>query len=316
MQPPAQRCVIKRLFIQGPSLGTRLLLFTLVSILLMTVDHRFHHLDNIRAALSVVVYPLRYMVNLPSQVGDWASDTFTTRETLQEQNRSLRIHNLLLKAQIQKMSALEAENQRLRELLQSSKKIGEHVLIAELLAVDTDPFTRTIVINKGSREHVYPGQPLIDASGVMGQVISVGPLSSTAMLITDPSHAIPVLINRNGLRAIAVGTGASGQLELQHLPNNADIRPGDLLVTSGLGGVFPAGYPVGHIVSVDIDPSLPFAHVLADPTAHLERSREVLLVWPHRTRHAGGESAADSQAGEGKSADRPPAHHKTRPGVH
>jgi len=261
-----------------------LLLFALLSIVLMTVDHRFHHLEALRSTLSVVVYPLRYVVNLPAELGDWASGTFSTRETLQDDNRSLHTRNLLLRAQLQRMDALEAENTRLRELLRSSKKVGERVLVAELLAVDTDPFTRLIVLNKGSRDQVYPGQPLVDAEGVMGQVVHVGPFTSTAMLITDPSHATPVLVNRNGLRAIAVGNGASGKLDLPHLPNNADIKPGDLLVTSGLGGVFPPGYPVGRVTKVDVDPSLPFAHIEAEPAAHLERSREVLLVWTSHKR--------------------------------
>lgn len=259
-------------------------MFALLSIVLMTVDHRFHHLEALRSTLSVVVYPLRYVVNLPAELGDWASGTFSTRETLQDDNRSLHTRNLLLRAQLQRMDALEAENTRLRELLRSSKKVGERVLVAELLAVDTDPFTRLIVLNKGSRDQVYPGQPLVDAEGVMGQVVHVGPFTSTAMLITDPSHATPVLVNRNGLRAIAVGNGASGKLDLPHLPNNADIKPGDLLVTSGLGGVFPPGYPVGRVTKVDVDPSLPFAHIEAEPAAHLERSREVLLVWTSHKR--------------------------------
>ncbi|MEJ2435809.1 MAG: rod shape-determining protein MreC, partial [Pseudolabrys sp.] len=173
---------------QGPSIGTRLLLFSLLSIVLMTVDHRFHHLESVRSALSVVVYPLRYVVNLPSEFGNWASDAFSSRETLEENNRTLRTRNLLLHVQLERMDALEAENARLRELLRSSKKVGERVLIAELLAVDTDPFTRLIVLNKGSNDQVYQGQPLIDAQGVMGQVVHVGPFTSTAMLITDPSH--------------------------------------------------------------------------------------------------------------------------------
>jgi len=272
-----------------------LLLFLLLSIVLMTVDHRYHHLESLRSALSVVVYPLRYVVNIPSEIGDWASQTFASRDTLQDDNRTLHTRNLLLKAQLQRMDALEAENTRLRELLRASKKVGERVLVAELLAVDTDPFTRLIVLNKGSSDQVYPGQPLVDAEGVMGQVVHVGPFTSTAMLITDPSHATPVLVNRNGLRAIAVGTGASGTLDLPHLPNNADIKPGDLLVTSGLGGVFPPGYPVGRVTKVEIDPSLPFANIEAEPAAHLERSREVLLVWTNHKRPPPQAAAPDGK---------------------
>ncbi len=250
-----------------------------ISVVLMTVDHRFHHLDNIRATLSVLVYPVQYLVNLPVAGADWASEAFASRTRLEEQNRKLRTHNLLLQVQAQKISALEAENIRLRELLQSSRKVGERVLIAELLAVDVDPYTRRIVINKGSRDNIYPGQPILDAEGVMGQVIHVGPFSSIAMLITDPSHELPVQVNRNGLRTIAVGTGAAGRLELHHLPNNADITEGDLLVSSGLGGVFPPDYPVATVVAVHTDPHQPFATVEAEPLARLELSREVLLVW-------------------------------------
>ena len=183
---------------------------------------------------------------------------------------------------------MQVENQQLRALLESSKTIGERVLIAELLSVDLDPYKREIVINKGSREGVYAGQPIIDASGVMGQVVHVGPFSSTALLITDPSHALPVQVNRNGLRAIAVGVGSENYIELPHLPNNADILVGDLLVSSGLGCVFPTGYPVGRITQIDTDPSLPFAKVIAEPTARLNRSREVLLVWPQQSKEQEG----------------------------
>ncbi len=271
---------IKQLFVRGPSIATRLLLLALISIALMTTDHRFHHLDTVRSSLSVLVYPLQYVVNLPRAVVGWAGETFTTRQSLQEANSDLRTQNQLLKAQLQKFVAVETENQRLRQLLQSSRHVGERVLIAELLAVDMDPFSHRIVLNKGRNDEAYAGQPMVDAQGVMGQLVHVGPLTSTAMLITDPSHALPVEVNRNGLRAIAAGTGAPRELELEHIPNNADIRVGDLLVTSGLGGVFPPGYPVAHVTAVNIDPGQPFARVLAEPMAHLDRSREVLLVWP------------------------------------
>jgi rod shape-determining protein MreC len=250
----------------------------------MTLDHRYHHLDSVRSGLSALVYPLRFVVNLPGQMLDWTSDTFTTRETLQEENQTLRTQNQLLKAELQKLTFLQVENQQLRALLDSSKAIGERVLIAELLSVDLDPYKRQIVINKGSRDDVYVGQPIIDASGVMGQVVHVGPFSSTALLITDPSHALPVQVNRNGLRAIAIGIGSENRIELPHLPNNADVLVGDLLVSSGLGCVFPTGYPVGRITQIDTDPSLPFAKIYVEPTARLNRSREVLLVWPEQSK--------------------------------
>jgi rod shape-determining protein MreC len=184
------------------------------------------------------------------------------------------------KVQLQKLASLEAENMRLRELLDSSFKVGEKVLIAELLSVNLDPYKHQIVINKGKSNGVYPGQPLLDAKGVMGQMVHVGPYTSTAILITDSSHAIPVQVNRNGLRTIAIGSGTINRLELPYIPNNADIRPGDLLVTSGLGGHFPAGYPVAEVSAIQHDPGHTFSIVAATPMADLNRSREVLLVWP------------------------------------
>lgn len=247
----------------------------------MTFDHRTPYVNNVRSSLAVLIYPLRFLANLPAEISDWATGTFTTRTTLQTHNKELRTQNRLLQSQLQKLTFIEAENIRLRELLQSSKRLGERILIAELLSVDLDPYKQLVVLNKGStHDALYVGQPLLDAQGIMGKIVHVNPFTSTALLITDPSHALPVQVNRNGLRAIAIGTGIKGQLELLHLPNNADIRVGDLLVTSGLGCVFPVGYPAARIIQVNINPSLPFAHVVAEPAAQLERSREVLLVWP------------------------------------
>lgn len=253
---------------------------------MMTLDHRQHHLESIRAGLSVVVYPIQYLIDLPVSASSWIGENLSSRETLLEENQKLKNREILLKAQLQKLQALKAENQRLRELLQSSKKVSEHVLIAELLAVDLEPFTRQIVINKGSKQDIYLGQPVMDAEGAMGQIVHVGPFSSTAMLITDANHAIPVQVNRNGLRAIAVGTGATDKLDIPYQPISADIVEGDLLTTSGLGGRFPAGYPVAVVNQVTKDPTLTYAVITAIPTAQLEQAREVLLVWPNRPESA------------------------------
>ncbi len=255
------------------------MVFVVVSLVLMTVDHRQHHLESVRSALSLAVSPLQYLLTLPIGAGEWLSEALTSHETLEEQNAELRSRELLQSARLQKMAALEAENARLRTLLDSSFKVGERVLVAELLEVDFDPFSQDIVINKGSHNGVVTGQPIVDAEGVMGQVVHVAPFTSTAMLITDPSHAIPVVVNRNGLRAIALGTGSADRLEVPHLPLNADIQEGDLLVTSGLGGRFPPGYPVAVVAKVERNPGESFAEVTARPTARLEQSREVLLVW-------------------------------------
>ncbi len=227
----------------------------------------------------MVIYPLQQLVNIPVSLGLWVTGSFTDRADLLKENTNLRMQQTILKTQLQKFSAIEAENLRLRELLQSSQRVKEKVLIGEIIAVDLDPFTRQIVINKGSNFGVFNGQPILDADGVMGQVIHVGPFSSTAMLITDPSHATPVELNRNGYRAIAIGTGGTSILELTNIPNSADIVIDDLLVTSGLGGRFPPGYPVGRISEVDTDVSRSYAKVVVTPSANLDRGREVLLVW-------------------------------------
>ena len=247
----------------------------------MTLDHRTDYVQNIRSGLSVLVYPLQYVVSVPSQMTGWASESLSSRDNLLKENEELRTQNQLLKAQLQKLTFIESENIHLRELLQSSKRVGERILIGELLAVSLDPYKRQVVINKGTtNDELYEGQPLLDASGVMGKLVNVNPFTSTALLITDPNHILPIQVARNGLRAIAQGTGSDDRLELLHLPNNADIHIGDILVTSGLGCIFPAGYPAARVTEVNINPSLPFAQVYAEPIAKLERSREVLLVWP------------------------------------
>lgn len=246
----------------------------------MTADHRQSHLEGIRSIISVAISPLRYMVNLPFVVISWADETFTLRSNLINENHALREKQQLLEVKLQKLAFFEQENRRLRSMLQSAKRDWEKVLIAELMAVDFDPFKRLVQLNKGSSDGVFEGHPIIDANGVVGQVIHVDPLSSTAMLITDPSHAIPIHNNRNGLRAIAMGTGAPNRLEIPHIPNSTDIRVGDLLVTSGLGLRFPPGYPVARISEIERIPSEAYALVYAEPIAHLERTQEVLLVWP------------------------------------
>ena len=245
----------------------------------MFVDHRQQHLEAVRSVLSAVTYPLYFIVNLPQSAGRWLSETFATRNRLLSENRDLRKQNLLLQTQQQKLASLEAENVRMRELLDSSIKVGERVLIAELVAVDLDPYRQQVLVNKGSSSGVYQGQPVLDANAVMGQVTHINRFSATVLLITDARHALPVQVNRNGLRTVAMGSGRINELELPHLPNNADIEVGDLLVTSGLGGIFPPGYPVAEVTAVIREPGQPFSTVRARPRAHLERAREALLVW-------------------------------------
>ena len=249
----------------------------------MVMDHKYNSIESVRDALSLLVYPIQLSVELPGSVTEWFNESLATRRKLQEEIDSLHTQQFMQKAQMQKFAALQAENIRLRELLDSSFEVGEKVLIAELMSVNLDPYKHQVLINKGELHDIYPGQPLVDADGVMGQIVHAGPYSSTAMLITDTSHAIPVQVNRNGLRSIALGSGTINRLELPYIPNSADILPGDLLISSGLGGRFPPGYPVATVIAVQHDPGNAFAAVVATPLAHLNRSREVLLIWPSQT---------------------------------
>jgi len=229
--------------------------------------------------LSVVVYPLHLAVNAPAAYVRTARERMTDEAQLRAANAALGRENLLLKARLQQFESLEAENMRLRDLLGSSFSVGERVLIAEILSVDLTPSRQQVMVNKGTSSGVFVGQPVLDANAVMGQVIRTNPFSSVVLLITDADHALPVEVNRNGVRSIAAGTGLGQGLELLFIPKNADIREGDLLVTSGMGERFPPGYPVARVTTVRQDPDNPFMTVVAEPNARLDRSREVLLVW-------------------------------------
>mgnify|MGYP000220364320 CR=1 FL=1 len=257
-----------------------MLLAVIASIVLFVLDSRLNYFSSVRSVLSTVVYPIQSIAAMPTDINHWFKEYFQDRKQLQEKNAVLETTNLLNHVRIQKMQALERENMRLRELLGSSFRLQERVLVAELLTIDLDPFSQQVLIDKGQRSGVFVGQPVLDATGVMGQVTEVTPFSSRVVLLTDPGHGIPVQLNRNGLRAVATGRGLAGSLQLEHLPHNADVRIGDLLVTSGLGGRFPAGYPVGAVTEIDFPQGKAFAEITVKPAAKLDSSREVLLVLP------------------------------------
>lgn len=268
-----------------------------LSLVLMVVDHRFGHLQQVRNTLAFVTYPLLFLADLPVTVSRWLQEVTATRSELLSDNEQLHSSNIKLHAKLQKFESLEAENIRLRNLLDASYKVGDRVLIAELSAVDLDPYKQQVVINKGTTSGAFEGQPVLHADAVMGQVVQVTPFSSTVLLITDPSHSIPVQVLRNGLRTIAVGSGRISELNLPYLPTNSDIREGDLLVTSGLGGKFPTGYPVATVTHINRSPDNAFAEISAEPAAHLDRSREVLLVFSvdPNPGPATGETTEDAQ---------------------
>lgn len=250
----------------------------LLSIVMMTMDHRYHYLSGLHDVLSTAIYPLHYLMQTPAEIRLWLNENLAGRGALLAENTRLREKQLFFDVELQKLTALEAENRRLRSLLESAVNRSERVLIAEMLAVDFDPYRHHILLNRGRQHGVYVGQPVLGPQGIIGQIIQADPLTSTAILITDANHALPVQINRNGVRTLALGTGNFQELKLPHVPNHEDVKVGDTLVTSGLGGRFPSGYPVGTVTKVEFDPGSPFANIIAKPIAQLDRIREVMLL--------------------------------------
>ena len=258
----------------------------LVVAVLIYADFRLDGMARTRSVLNNFATPLYWITDIPARLSEWSDTNIRSRNHLLEDNDKLRQENLLLSGRSQQLSALMAENTRLRALLNSSALLRNDVLVAELIGVSPDPVRHQMILNKGANEGVYVGQSLIDAEGLLGQVVEVSELSSRVLLITDATHALPVQVNRNGVRAIAEGTGALGSLEIHHVAATTDIEEGDLLVSSGLGGRFPVGYPVAQVSKVVRDPGQAFATVEARPVAALDRSRHVLLVFTDQSERA------------------------------
>lgn len=270
---------MKPIFGRGPSLQLRLFLAVIISIAAIVADSRFGVFTHVRVYLSSLVSPLQYMANAPGIMLDTMSTQVQTRAGLIEQTKLQEQQLFTLRSRLLKMDHLEHENQRLRELLGSPVHKESRKMVAELLSVDSDPFSHQVLINKGALDGVYNGQPVINDQGVIGQVLHVGSTTSRVLLITDSSHGIPVRVLRNDLRAIASGSGELDKLELRNLPRNTDVQVGDLLVTSGLGGRFPEGYPVATVTRSDYVEGKPFAQVEAKPLVALDRLRYLLLLW-------------------------------------
>jgi len=270
------------IMLQARGATLQALFFIVICITMMVVDHRFHHLEVVRTNISLVLTPLRYLVSLPATGGNWLNDWFTSHTELLNENAQLRAEGRILNARLQKLGVLAEENARLRNLLGSASKISDDVIVAELLSVDQNPYRQLIEINKGSSDGVEIGHAVIDDFGIMGQVVHVNPQSASIILISDPEHAIPVQFVRSGTRSVAFGRGSTTQLELRYLPATADIKLEDELVTSGLGGRFPADYPVAKITAINEDRVLGFVTVFAEPKARLDSSREVLVIKPRQ----------------------------------
>lgn len=266
--------------LKPPSSFARLFVLALVSGGLMIADHRGHHLENMRGGLNTALYPIQILAALPAKAAGYLREVTRTNTQLKDDFTRLQHDHLLLLAKLQRYEMLEADNARLRDLLGAAQHVANRAMVAELLEVSPEPFTRKVVLAKGRRDGVYSGQPVIDAAGIMGQITEVNEFTSRATLITDPSHAIPVQSLRTGLRAIVFGTGAQDRVEVPYLTNQADLQEGDEFVSSGMGGIFPPGYPVARITKIANDPNESFLKVTAKPTAGLNHSREVMLVWP------------------------------------
>ena len=241
--------------------------------------HQTNQLTRLKDGLSFVIHPVLVAVDLPNKLYTWLTESTSDHSELLENNRRLKSESLLLKVKLQKFEALETENTRLHSLLESSFKLGEQFISASLIKVNQNPNTTNIIIDKGSRFNLYEGQAALNEDGVLGQIINVHPLTSSIMLVTDPNHAIPIEINRTGLRTIASGNGIQNTLMLPYLPHNADIKIGDLLITSGLGGVFPKGYPVAIVTKLSPLQGEAFLHAEAQTMAKIESTRDILLVW-------------------------------------
>ena len=235
--------------------------------------------DRVRSWLVTGLTPVYWLGALPERTAQWASEISTSRDELHSRNEVLEDRLLVLERRAQKYASLSAENNRLRELLNASAALDDQVMLAEIIALTPDPMTHEVIIDRGTRDGVRMGQAILDADGLMGQVVHASRFTARVVLISDNSHAIPVEVVRSGVRAIAIGTGEPNLLELAHVPDTADIEVGDSLVSSGLGGRFPQGYPVAQVYAVEHDPGEPFARVRARPKAALDRSRRVLVVF-------------------------------------
>jgi len=260
------------------SAGLRFTGYAALAITLMYYDQHGRLAQRIRFALDAAAYPVQVAVSSPAAAWRWLTSSFQTRDELRAENQQLKARVTGLELSVMRQAALEQENNELRGLHNSLPPLIKHWQLAEIISVETNPLRQRVVINKGAHDGVVVSQAVVDGNGVIGQVERVGPWSAEVILVTDPEHAIPVQITRNSLRSVAVGSGNTGELLLPYLAVNSDVKSGDLLVTSGLGGVFPAGLPVASISGVRRDATQVLAQVRAQPVATVEKDREVILL--------------------------------------
>jgi rod shape-determining protein MreC len=269
-----------QVFNRGPGTGARLVFFAVLSVLLMFVDARFHYLESTRSALSVLVLPIQRLATLPSVLLQDAGDFFVTQSSLLDDKKALqRRHELDAVQLVQQQSVLQ-ENQQLRNLLALQQRNLFTAQFAEIVYAERDVFSRKVLINKGGAAHLQAGQVVMDDKGIVGQVTRVFPWLSEVTLITDKDHAVPVQVLRNGLRSVAFGAGDISQLSLRYMPVSSDIQNGDILVTSGIDGVYPPGIPVARVEKIERDAAYPFARIVCLPIGGVDKYRQLLILSP------------------------------------
>jgi len=271
----------------------------------MFYDRKGGWLDTARYGLQATIYPLQLAVNSPSAAWRWMKESFAARDTLQKEVDALRVQLRDQQLMTMRQAALESENATLRGLTSVLPEVIEKRLIGEVVSVETSTLRQRLLINRGGSSGVFRAQPVITGDGVLGQVYRLGPFSAEVILITDSEHGLPVQVLRSGVRTIAYGTGRSTALDLPYVPQNYDVKVGDVLVTSGLDGVFPYGLPVGRVIRVERDPTQPLAQIVATPLAHIEADREVLFIWARKD-HPAAPVTADALKVETKPAPPPP----------
>lgn len=279
---------------RGPPLGAGLFFLGVLSVVVMVLDHRGGYLDTARVWMSAAANPIYTVVQTPYQLWSWIAGSFADRSRLRTENAQLTEELRVARSKQLQFDALTEENRRLREIREASKGVSERTLIAEIINVSVQPFRHVVLINKGVDDGVFRGQPVLDAFGVVGQIVQVGKSTATLMLITDAEHAVPIQVNRNGIRSIAMGTGELSKLSLPYMTVESDVKRGDLLVSSGLDEIFPAGYPVATVTKVERNSADTFATVEARPLAQLDRDREVLLLWADKPKVPAPEAAIEA----------------------
>ncbi|MDB6088337.1 MAG: Rod shape-determining protein MreC [Gammaproteobacteria bacterium] len=304
--------------VRGPSPGFRFTLYAILSIVVMFLDQRHGWLEQARFVLQGAAYPIQLAVSSPSAAWKWLHESFETRDALRAENQRLQKQQRELELRTMRYEALARENGELRGLRDALPPVAQRWLAAEIVNIQLNSLRQRVLINRGTTNGVFKAQAVLDDKGLIGQTTHVGPWSAEVILITDPEHAVPVAIQRTGLRTIAVGAGDAASLALPYLPGNADIKTGDMLVTSGLGGVFPAGYPVARVTEVHRDAVQPLAQVRAIPFARIDTDTEVVLVWfrpEHPAAPAPASATGDLKVGNAALQPQPAPPPRPKPAV-